>query len=50
MIASVAERISVPLIVGGGIRSKIRIEEAFAAGATMVVVGTAFENDINFFD
>ncbi len=50
MISTVAKRISVPLIVGGGIRSKNGIEEAFAAGADMVVIGTAFENDINFFD
>jgi phosphoglycerol geranylgeranyltransferase len=38
MIKAVAERISVPLIVGGGIRSKIGIEEAFNAGADMVVM------------
>lgn len=50
MIRTVAERISVPLVVGGGIRSRIGIEEAFNAGADMVVIGTAFENDINFFD
>jgi putative glycerol-1-phosphate prenyltransferase len=50
MIATVFKRISVPLIVGGGIRSKNGIQEAFTAGADMVVVGTAFENDINFFD
>jgi phosphoglycerol geranylgeranyltransferase len=50
MISNVADRVSIPLIVGGGIRSKKAIEEAFAAGADMVVIGTAFENDINFFD
>jgi putative glycerol-1-phosphate prenyltransferase len=50
MIAAVSERISVPVIVGGGIRSKEAIEEAFAAGAAMVVIGTAFENNYNFFD
>jgi len=50
MITTVAKRISVPLIVGGGIRSKYGIEEAFTAGADMVVIGTAFENDLNFFD
>jgi putative glycerol-1-phosphate prenyltransferase len=50
MISTVAERISVPLIVGGGIRSKKGIEEAFEAGANMVVIGTAFENDLTFFD
>jgi phosphoglycerol geranylgeranyltransferase len=50
MIISVSKRISIPLIVGGGIRSKKQIDEAFNAGADMVVIGTAFENDINFFD
>jgi len=50
MIAKVAKRIVVPIIVGGGIRSKKGIEEAFTAGADMVVIGTAFENDLNFFD
>ena len=50
MIKRVAEKISIPLIVGGGIRSKKEITAAFEAGADMVVIGTAFENDINFFD
>ncbi len=50
IIKTVSNRISVPLIVGGGIRSKMQIEEAFAAGADLVVIGTAFENDLNFFD
>jgi putative glycerol-1-phosphate prenyltransferase len=38
------------LIVGGGIRSKKQIDAAYSAGADLVVIGTAFENDINFFD
>lgn len=50
MITAVAERISIPLIVGGGIRSRKAIEAAFTAGADVVVIGTAFENDPNFFD
>lgn len=50
VIKNVSERISIPLIVGGGIRSKKQIEEAYGAGADLVVIGTAFENDINFFD
>ena len=50
VIRSVSKRISVPLIVGGGIRSKTQIEEAFNAGADLIVIGTAFENDIDFFD
>jgi putative glycerol-1-phosphate prenyltransferase len=50
MITAVAQRISIPLIVGGGIRSREAIEAAFSAGADIVVIGTAFENDPNFFD
>ena len=50
MITLVAQNISIPLIVGGGIRSKQEIENAFNAGADLVVIGTAFENDINFFN
>lgn len=49
-ISSVANAINIPLIVGGGIRSKNKIEAAFKAGVDLVVIGTAFENDITFFD
>jgi len=50
MIGSVAGNIEIPLIVGGGIRSKIEIEKAYDSGADLVVIGTAFENDNNFFN
>lgn len=50
MIDAVAQQIDIPLIVGGGIRSKSGIENAYAAGADLVVIGTAFENDMNFFE
>jgi phosphoglycerol geranylgeranyltransferase len=50
MIALVSQNINIPLIVGGGIRSKAEIEKAYNAGADLVVIGTAFENDANFFD
>jgi phosphoglycerol geranylgeranyltransferase len=50
MIQHVKQNISIPLIVGGGIRSQKEIENAFKAGANMVVIGTAFENDSNFFE
>lgn len=50
IIKTVSNRISTPLIVGGGIRSKKQMVEAYSAGADLVVIGTAFENDINFFD
>jgi phosphoglycerol geranylgeranyltransferase len=49
VIKNVSERIAVPLLVGGGIRSQKGIDDAFTAGADMVVIGTAFENDTDFF-
>ena len=49
MIELVSKNINVPLLVGGGIRSKQEIENAFSAGADLVVIGTAFENNIDFF-
>lgn len=49
VIKAVSKRISLPLIVGGGIRSLTNIEKTFIAGADIVVIGTAFENDNTFF-
>ncbi|RMF23118.1 MAG: geranylgeranylglyceryl/heptaprenylglyceryl phosphate synthase [Bacteroidetes bacterium] len=45
MIASVAGAISIPLIVGGGIRSPEKVQADLAAGADLVVVGNALESD-----
>lgn len=50
VIELVTQNINIPVLVGGGIRSKEAIENAYKAGATMVVIGTAFENDSNFFN
>ena len=50
IIKHVSKNIHVPLIVGGGIKSGKEIQQAYANGADIVVIGTAFENDINFFD
>ncbi len=50
VISAVASVLDIPLIVGGGIRSRDGIEAAFASGADMVVIGTAFEKDPDFFD
>ena len=49
LISSVANTINIPLIVGGGIRSGKQLNQAYDAGATLVVIGTAFENDSDFF-
>ncbi|GGG95161.1 geranylgeranylglyceryl phosphate synthase [Polaribacter pacificus] len=50
IIKEVKKQISVPLIVGGGIRNKQQLEQAYIAGADLVVIGTAFELNLNFFD
>ncbi|MBT8318488.1 MAG: geranylgeranylglyceryl/heptaprenylglyceryl phosphate synthase [Lutibacter sp.] len=48
LISEVKKNIHIPLIVGGGIRSKKQLNQAFENGADLVVIGTAFEenNDI----
>ncbi len=50
MIAFVSQNISIPLLVGGGIRSKDDIDLAYQSGADLVVIGTAFEDNPNFFE
>jgi putative glycerol-1-phosphate prenyltransferase len=50
MIKKVSDNLKIPLIVGGGIRTKTEIMVAHIAGADLVVIGTAFENDSNFFN
>ena len=50
MIERVAQKITIPLIVGGGIRAKKEIEDAYTFGADIVVIGTAFENNPDFFN
>lgn len=50
IIEAVKQKINIPLIVGGGIKSAFEIENAFSAGADMVVIGTAFEENSNFFE
>jgi phosphoglycerol geranylgeranyltransferase len=50
MIEKVSNNIQIPLIVGGGIIDLQGIQNAYNAGADLVVIGTAFENDHNFFN
>lgn len=50
VIRETKKELKIPLIVGGGIRNKKQLENAYGAGADMVVIGTAFENDESFFD
>lgn len=50
IIKSVSQNIEIPLIVGGGIKNQNGIQTAYESGADLVVIGTAFENDLNFFN
>lgn len=50
MISLIAQNIEIPVIVGGGIVDLHGIKNAYNAGADLVVIGTAFENDSHFFD
>ena len=50
IISEVKAILNISLIVGGGIRSKQQIEIAYNSGADIVVIGTAFEENENFFE
>ena len=50
MISEVKKELTTPLIVGGGIKSKQQLDQAYNAGADMVVIGTALEEDETFFE
>jgi geranylgeranylglyceryl phosphate synthase family protein len=50
LISKVKQELMIPLIVGGGIRSIAALESAYKAGADLVVIGTAFEEDEDFFN
>ncbi len=47
MIKQVKQNISVPLIVGGGISTKNDLISICDAGADVIVIGTAFEKNLN---
>lgn len=50
IIRSVKRELSIPLIVGGGIRTMRQLENAYNSGADLVVIGTALEEDDSFFE
>jgi phosphoglycerol geranylgeranyltransferase len=50
MITLVAQNVEIPVIVGGGIVDLQGIQKAYTAGADLVVIGTAFENNSHFFE
>ena len=45
MISKVRQMISIPLIVGGGIKTPEMAADAVKAGADIIVIGTAFEKE-----
>ena len=50
IITSVKSELQIPLIVGGGIRTKHQLQEAYNSGADLVVIGTALEENDRFFN
>lgn len=50
IIDLISKNIEIPLIVGGGIVDLLGINKAHDFGADLVVIGTAFERDFDFFD
>jgi len=49
MISEVRKAIDIPLIIGGGIKTKKQLLDAYNAGADLIVLGTALEEDESFF-
>lgn len=45
IISAVRENITIPLIVGGGIRNEKEVEEIFTAGADLIILGNSCEKD-----
>lgn len=50
IISLVKQELQIPLIVGGGIKTGEQLKNAYNAGADLVVIGTAFEEDDLFFE
>ena len=50
IISLVKENLTIPLIIGGGIQTVHQLTTTYAAGADLVVIGTAFEKDPAFFN
>ena len=50
IIKSVKTELTIPLLVGGGIRTQKQLNEAYNSGADLVIIGTAFEENESFFN
>ena len=49
-VRRIAATVDVPIQVGGGLRTSDAVKNAFDAGATRVVIGTAAYRDVDFID
>jgi len=45
IIEQVNNSLNIPIIVGGGLKTQLEIDNTHNAGATLVVIGTAFEQE-----
>jgi phosphoribosylformimino-5-aminoimidazole carboxamide ribotide isomerase len=50
LVSRIANAVDVPIEVGGGLRTPEAVDQAVAAGAARVVLGTAAYRDIDFLD
>ncbi len=48
MIAAIKTNTSLPIIVGGGIKTTEQMELAMGAGADLIVIGNRIEENIDF--
>jgi phosphoglycerol geranylgeranyltransferase len=48
LVAAVRNAIRIPLLVGGGIRTEAQMQQILKAGADVIVIGNAFEDNPNF--
>lgn len=48
IISKVKGELKIPFVIGGGIRTKMELESAYNAGADLVIIGTALEEDEAF--
>jgi phosphoglycerol geranylgeranyltransferase len=46
LIKQIKQQVSLPVIVGGGIDTPMKVKEAIRAGANMIVVGNALEKNV----
>ncbi len=50
LVSRIADAVDVPIQLGGGLRTAEAVDEAVAAGAARVVLGTAAYRDVDFLD